>query len=203
MRTCTSILAAALVLVGCTTIKEYPFEQRRLAAVMPFAFTAAQKEFAPHASGLADGLAGALVRTGRLRLVERARVDAALQELQLQQSGITDSAAAAKVGKQLNAGAVVLGSVTSISVREEGRSVKIAEKTTRYVDVEVEARIVDVETGELLGSGRAIGKAESAEKHAFGGKVGQLASADALVQQALIGVCEDLARNMSKSLPPK
>ncbi|MFA6028363.1 MAG: CsgG/HfaB family protein [Elusimicrobiota bacterium] len=196
-------LCAVLAFAACGTLKEYPFEQRRLAAVMPFAFTAAQKEFTPHASGLADALAGALVRTGRLRLIERARVDAALQELQLQQSGLTDSATASKVGKGLNASAVVLGSITSISVREEGRSVKIAEKTTRFVDVEVEARIVDVETGELLGSGRAAGKAESAEKHAFGGKLGTLATPDALIQQALQGVGEKLARDLAKSLPPR
>lgn len=196
-------LLAVLALAACGTLKEYPFQQRRLAAVMPFAFTAPQKEFAPHAGGLADALAGALVRTGRLRLVERARVDAALQELQLQQTGLTDSATASKVGKGLNANAVVLGAITSISVREEGRSVKIAEKTTRYVDVEVEARVVDVETGELLASGRATGKAESAEKHAFGGKLGTLATPDALIEQALQGVGEKLARDLAKSLPPK
>ena len=197
------VLLAALSFAACGTLKEYPYEQRRLAAVMPFTFTAAQKEFAPHASGLADALAGALVRTGRLRLVERSRVDAALKEIQLQQSGITESETAAQLGKQLNAEAVVLGTVVAVSMRDEDRSVKIAEKTTRYVDVEVEARIVDVETGELLGSGRAIGSSKSAEKHAFGGKIGTLATADSMVQKALIGIADELARDIAKTLPPK
>ncbi|MBI4422487.1 MAG: hypothetical protein HY554_02100 [Elusimicrobia bacterium] len=202
-RPAATLLLAFLSLTACSSLGEYAYERRRLAAVLPFAFTAAQKEFAPHADGLADALAGALVRTGRLRLLERARVEAALQELQLQQAGVTDGGTAARLGKQLNAGAIVLGSVTAISVREESRSAKIAEKTTRIVDVEVEARVIDVETGELLGSSRGVGRAQSAEKHAFGGRIGSLASPDALVQQALLGLGEKLARGLAASLPPK
>ena len=202
MRTlCAAGLAA--LLAACASLKQYPFEQRRIAAVLPFSYTAAQKEFAPHASGLADALAGALLRTGRLRLVERARVEALFQEAQLGQTGAVDGATAAKIGKQLGAQAVVLGSLSSISDREEGRSVKFAEKTNRWVEVEVEARIVDSETGELLGTAKAVGKTSSAEKHAFGGKIGELATPDALIQQALQGMGEKLAQDIVRTVPPK
>jgi len=193
----------AVMLAACAGLKQYPFEQRRIAAVMPFSYTAAQKEFAPHANGLADALAGALLRTGRLRLVERARVDAVLSEAQLAQTGAIDSATAAKIGRQLGAQALVIGSLSSISVREEGRSVKFAEKTDRWAEVELEARIVDAETGELLGSAKAVGKTSSAEKHAFGGKIGELATSDALIQQALQGMGEKLAEGLVRTVPPK
>jgi len=198
-----SLAGLAVLLAACASMREYPFEQRRVAAVMPFAYTAAQKEFAPHASSLADSLAGALLRTGRLRLVERARVDSLLSEAALGQTGAVDGATAAKIGKQLGAQVVVLGTLTSISVREEGRSVKFAEKTNRWVETEAEARLVDVETGELLGSGKALGKAESAEKHAFGGKIGELATPDALIQQSLQGMGEKLAKDLARTVPPK
>ena len=193
----------AVMLAACAGLKQYPFEQRRIAAVMPFSYTAAQKEFAPHANGLADALAGALLRTGRLRLVERSRVDAVLSEAQLAQTGAIDSATAARIGKQLGAQTLIIGSLSSISVREEGRSVKFAEKTNRWAEVEVEARIVDAETGELLGSAKAVGKTSSAEKHAFGGKIGELAAPDALIQQALQGMGEKLAKDLVRSLSPK
>lgn len=195
-RTSLTLLAAAAA-IGCASI---PWEKRPVAAVMPFSYNANLPEHASSVSGLADALAGALLRTDKLRLVERQRMETVLSELRLGATGVVDSKTATEVGKQLGAKLVVLGSIVSISVREEGRSVKIAEKTDRWVEIEAEARLVDVETGELMATGRAFGKAHSAEKHAFGGKIGQLAAPEALVQKALQGMGEKLARDLSSGI---
>ena len=192
-----------LLAAGCSGIKPYPVEQRPLAAVMPFTYSAQPQEYTKSVGGLPDAVAGALLRTGRVRMLERQRLEAMAAEQKLSLSGAIDTNTAVKLGQMLGAKEVVLGSVVSVSVREEGRSVNFATKTDRWAEVEVEARLVDVQTGELLASGRAFGKASSAEKHAFGGTIGELASKEALVQQAIQGMGEKLAKDLAAGIRPE
>jgi len=167
---------------------------------MPFSCAASEAEHAEEAKGLADALTVALVRSGRLRLVERDRVDALLSEARFDLSGAVDSARAAQIGKQLGAAAVVLGSITSVALREEASSGDFSGKSKRTVDVEIQARLVDVQTGELLAAGRATGSAKSVEKHAISGDPGQLAEPPALVLKALQGLPDKLAKDLLKTL---
>ena len=114
-----------------------------------------------------------------------------------------DSKNASEISQKLGAQAYVLGTVVSVSLRDEWRSVKFAEKTTRYADVEAEVKLVDVKTGEILSAGRALGKAKSAEKHAFGGKTGELASKESVAQKAVQNLSQKLARELAKNYPSK
>jgi len=198
------LLATAVVLFSVGLFAgEIPFEKRPVAAIMPFCYhVEAYPEYEKSVSGIADALAVDLLKTNKVRLLERSRVDAVIKEIMLGQTGMIDSGKAAQVGRQLGAQQVILGSIVALSVREEGRSVKIAEKTTRWVEIEAEARLVDVETGELLAAGKAVGKAKSSEKHAFGGKIGELATPESLVQKALTGLGEKLAKDLAKGIRP-
>ena len=188
---------AGLVL---TTGLEAKYKQEKLlVAVMPFAYSAANAEFAGVEAGLADALASELVGQKIFRMIERSRTDALLKELQVQQTGIVEPKTQSEIGKQLGAKALILGSVVSVSMRDEWRSVKFAEKTTRYAEVEAEAKLVDVETGELIASARVIGKGKSAEKHAFGGKIGELATKESVLQRAVQDLSSSLAKKLKKS----
>ena len=191
------------LICGCASNRPLPFDERPLTAVMPFAYSAQPPEFANSVGGLADSLAGALVRTGRMRLVERQRVEAVMQEVQHGMTGAVDSATAAKIGRQLGAETVVIGAVVSVAVLEESRSMKFAEKADRWVEVVVEARMVAVETGELIASGKAVGKAKSKQRQAFGGQLGKLAPPEALFQKALQDVGDKLAETIAKNVPPR
>ena len=81
--------------------------------------------------------------------------------------------------------------------------VAVSAPRLRTVTVNVEARLVDVETGELLATARATGRAKTAEKHAFGGKVGKLADPQAMIEQALMGVGDKLARQLAAGARPR
>jgi opacity protein-like surface antigen len=59
-----------------------------------------------------DSLAAVLSRSNELVVAERANLDAILEEMELQLSGLTDEASAVKVGELLNAEAIFYGSVT-------------------------------------------------------------------------------------------
>lgn len=188
---------------SCAASKHQVVKDRPLVAVMPFVYKATLPEYAGVESGLGDALISELVKSRQFRLIERERIETLLREIQLQQSGLTDSAKEIQVGTQLGAQALVSGSVTSVSVRDEWRSVKFAEKTTRFADIEAEVRMTDIETGEILASGRAVGKSSSAEKHAFGGKIGELASKDSVVHKTVQELAQKLGRELVKTYSRK
>ncbi len=200
----TAFFACLIFVSACSSIpklKEYPFESRPLAAVMPFIYSAKDKpEFSDAVDGMTDSLSSSLLATGRMRVIERHRIQDVLKEMNLGASGLVDSSSAAKVGKQLGARFIVLGSISNVSVRDVYRSVGIAAKTNRYVDVEADVRMVDVETGELISSAKVINKVESSEKHAFGAKAGSLADSKELFKQALIGLSDKLAYELAKNI---
>ena len=196
------MLSLAAFFMFCAIAKAIPREKRLLVATMPFVYKANEPAYAGIESGLCDAMSAELVKTEKFRMIERSRIDALMTELKLQDTGLIDPQTPLKVGKQLGAQAVIVGSIVNVSVRDEWRSVKFAEKTTRFAEIEAEARLILVETGELLGSGRAVGKAKSAEKHAFGGKLGELAGKEAVVQKALTGLSKKLAKNLTKTYKP-
>ena len=201
MKTIKAAVFSCLFLgaAGCASI---PFEQRPLACVMPFVYSASQPEYASSVEGLQSSLTAALFKTEKIRLVERQRMEAVAAEMKLSMTGLTDSNSAMQLGRQLGAKYVVMGSVTALSVKDEWRSVKIAEKTDRIVEIEAEARMVDIQTGELIAAGKAVNKSKSSEKHAFGGKIGTLAKPEAIIQSALQGLADKLAHDMAKTIRP-
>ena len=206
----TQVIASAIIISWTVLARISPMaaadpkkDVRPLVAVMPFAYKADNAEYAGIEKGLADALASELVKRKKFRMIERNRIDVLLGEIKLQQTGLVDPSAAAQIGKQLGAEAYILGSIVSVSARDEWRSVKFAEKTTRWVDVEAEAKLVDIQTGEMLASGRAIGKSKTAEKHAFGGKAGELATVKSMTDKAVQNLTEKLANDLVKTYSRK
>jgi TolB-like protein len=84
---------------------------------------------------VAEMIAGELANSPQVRVIERSAVDKILKEMEIQRSGLTE-ADAVKIGKGLNARAVLLG-----GVRRFGASTYL-----------VNTRAVDVETQRVLGS---------------------------------------------------
>src|SRR5678815_3163622 len=93
--------------------------------------------------GLAQMLISDLSAADVIRVVERERLEAVLAEQKLASSGKIDAKTAARVGKLLGAKYLVLGSYFDVM------------KSLR-----VDARLVDVETGQIVQSIGANGKAD-------------------------------------------
>jgi len=102
-------------------------------AVVPFDSKTANEELAPVADGLATMMLTDLGEADSVTMVERERIDALLTELDFQQSAFVDPATAQKIGRILGASALVTGQLS-----ETGGTVRI------------DARVVDVATGEIL-----------------------------------------------------
>lgn len=112
-------------------------------AVLPFEVHTDEATWAQMGDGAADMLVTDLSRGEGVRLVERARIQAVLDELALQQSAFVDPETAKRVGEGLGATAVVVGSVTV-----KGEVLRL------------DARLVDVATGETLLADQAEGPAK-------------------------------------------
>jgi TolB-like protein len=109
-------------------------------AILFFDYTGKDQELEPLREGLAQMLISDFSAAPQVRVVERARVKALLDEQKLGQSGKVDPASAARVGKLLGARFLVLGSYFDL-------------KSTLRID----ARVVEVETGRILRSVGANG----------------------------------------------
>jgi TolB-like protein len=112
-------------------------------AILLFDYNGKDAALEPLRDGLAQMLISDFSATPQVRVVERARLKALLEEQKLGQSGKVDPATAARVGKLLGARFLVLGSFFDL-------------KTALRID----ARVVEVETGRIIKSVGATGAAD-------------------------------------------
>ena len=80
-------------------------------AVMPLTFAGPDTSLQPLERGLAELITTDLSRSDQLIVVERARLQAIVNEINLQKSGATDSTTNVRAGKLIQAGRIVSGSI--------------------------------------------------------------------------------------------
>jgi TolB-like protein len=107
----------------------------RTVAVMPLRFTGTDSTLQPLERGLAELLITDLARSSQLTVVERARLQALLDEIQLQRAGVTDASTNVRAGRLLQAGRVVQGAIAQ-----------------RGDQLRVDATVVDVPTTSVAGT---------------------------------------------------
>jgi TolB-like protein len=112
-------------------------------AILFFDYTGKDPGLEPLREGLAQMLISDFSAAPQLRVVERARLGALLEEQKLGRSGQVDPASASRLGKLLGARFLVLGSFFDL------KSV-----------LRIDARVVEVETGRILRSVGANGAAD-------------------------------------------
>jgi len=98
----------------------------------------------------ADELATQLVQSGKYTVIERAQLDAILQEQHLGASGAITPATAAKVGKLLGAQLILTGSITQFSIQRTSVALRGIGGTYSNAESKVDARLVNTETGEVM-----------------------------------------------------
>lgn len=111
-------------------------------AILPFQNATGQAKFDWLAVGVAESLTTDLKKATGIFLVERMKIEAALKEMKLGRAlGIED---AAQIGKQVGAGVVLIGSYQMLGEQ-----------------IRVDSRMVEVESGQILMSEKAIGTVDT------------------------------------------
>ena len=99
-------------------------------AVVPLSYQGGDDQYQPLGRGLAEMFTTDLANVGRLQVVERVRLQAILNELELARSKYVDQATAPRVGQLLGAGRVVGGSYLVTEKEELRLQVTLADVAT-------------------------------------------------------------------------
>ena len=113
-------------------------------AVMPLRFSGRDSTLQPLERGFADLLVTDLARAPELTLVERARLQALLDEMQLGARGVTDAATSARAGRLLRAGRVVQGALLQLPTVNGDQVLR------------ADAAVVDVPTSRVQGTAQGV-----------------------------------------------
>lgn len=144
-------------------------------AVLDFDFSAVSNPyylsyFGGSARGVSDILVNQLVKTGNYRVIERSKLDAILQELDLGASGRVDPSTAAQIGRLLGVETVIFGSVTQMDLQEQEKGGGIggffgvgADVTDVDAYVKLAVRMVNTTTGEILAVAEGEGNASQSD----------------------------------------
>lgn len=106
----------------------------RTVAVLPLEFSGPDTSLKPLERGMAELITIDLARSHQLTVVERARIQALLDEIRLQQSGATEATTNVRAGKIIQAGRLVSGKIQQDAQR-----------------LRVDAAIVNTQTSALAG----------------------------------------------------
>jgi TolB-like protein len=137
--------AAATSIAPAQAVAPNSAGQKISIAALEFQNAQNQAEFTGLKLGIADALAGAFARSGRFRIVERTQLDQALKELDLNQTDRIDSATVQRVGKLIGAQYLTVGSFQVVGGQ-----------------IRIDARLLRVETGEVVQADSITGAAASA-----------------------------------------
>jgi curli biogenesis system outer membrane secretion channel CsgG len=156
--------------------------------------------------GITDLLVTDLVKDGSYSVIERKALDKIMKEQNFSNSDRADPNSAAKIGKLLGVDAIIVGSITQFGNETKNTNIGgggggfggfglggVGHKKSKAI-VAVTARLVDIDTAEILGV--AEGKGESAREstsllggggnwHGFGGGAADFGSSD--FQSTIIG----------------
>jgi curli biogenesis system outer membrane secretion channel CsgG len=156
--------------------------------------------------GITDLLVTDLVKDGSYSVIERKALDKIMKEQNFSNSDRADPNSAAKIGKLLGVDAIIVGSITQFGNETKNTNIGgggggfggfglggVGHKKSKAI-VAVTARLVDIDTAEILGV--AEGKGESSREstsllggggnwHGFGGGAADFGSSD--FQSTIIG----------------
>ena len=217
----------SLLVVGWVAVAQQPVKHK--VAVLDFNYatvmSATQAVFGTNVDigkGISDMLINELVNDGTYRVIERNQIDKILNEQNFSNSNRADSATAAKIGHILGVDAVITGDITQFGRDDQNKNIggMLGKWGSGYglggvgtskskAEVAITARLIDVNTGEILAS--ASGKGESTRSGAMlsgggagtggygGGAAGMGSSnfAQTIIGEATTKAVTDLATNLN------
>lgn len=104
---------------------------RTTVAVMPFTFSGSDTSLRPLERGMAELIVTDLSRSRALKVVERGQLQALLDEIQLQQTAGVAAGTGVRVGKMLQAGSLVGGSISQLPNNQLNTSASVTSVETR------------------------------------------------------------------------
>ena len=131
--------------------------------------------------GIADLLVKNLVTDGTYSVIERKQLDKILAEQNFSTSDRANPASAARIGKILGLDAIIVGSITEFGNETKNRNIGgggggfggfgiggVGHKESK-ANVQIDARLVDIDTAEILGVAEGKGESKRSSNSLLGG----------------------------------
>ncbi len=179
-------------------IEPLPMRKRLLVAVTDFKDNTQGAQYFSFLSKSTGDMVYELQRTGCFRIIERQRLKVLLNEHKLNITELVDPATVKKAGKLIGIEAVLLGDLALI--REEKNNVAGVVKDTREtIEVILTARLVAIDTGEILAAAKKSVVTHNTFSDIAGGAVksGQALDTKNLARKALAEFAPVMARQMA------
>lgn len=138
--------AAATLLLAIFSFYEIAlpltFQERKIViAIVDFQNTSADNALDYLEKTIPESISTSMAKGGRLEIVERSRLEAALNEMEMSELGIVDESQAVEIGRAVGANAILVGSFVSI-----GGTLRI------------NARLIDVQTSRIINAENVQGR---------------------------------------------
>ena len=192
---------AAVSVLTCASVA-FAADQKKSIAILNFDYSTVQSGVAAIfgtnqdvGKGVADLMVEKLVKSGKYRVIERKAIDKIMAEQNFSNSDRADSTTAAKIGRLMGADAIVMGSITQFGRDDKKTNVGgsvLGGRLSKYgvggvgaskakAVVGLSARLVSVNTGEILAVASGVGESTRSGTNLVGGGGGAGAAAAGLV----------------------
>ena len=169
---------ATVSVLACASAA-FAADQKKAIAILNFDYSTVQSGVAAIfgtnqdiGKGVADLLVEKLVKSGQYRVIERKAIDKIMSEQNFSNSDRADSTTAAKIGRLIGADAIVMGSITQFGRDDKKTNVGgsvFGSQMSKYglggvgaskakAVVGLSARLVSVNTGEILAVANGVGE---------------------------------------------
>jgi len=186
VRKTSALLIALLFVINMVLPQTALAAQKRRIAIMPFDYGAVQGGEVGTldvGKGIVSLLITKLVNDGTYSVVERQMLDSILKEQNLSVSDRADPSTACKIGKLLSVDAIVVGTITQFGFETKSMHVGAAAGYIPYagfalgglgthkskVKVAIDARLIDINTSEILAAVHGSGESHRGGASIFGG----------------------------------
>lgn len=190
LRKTLALTSALLFLMGALLPLQVQASTKRRIAILPFEYGAVSSSVGTYdvGKGIVGLLITKLVNDGTYSVVDRQMLDSILKEQNLSVSDRADPATACKIGKILSVDAIVVGTVTQFGYETKTTSANLPtgyipgvpyvgsigglfgnmKSSKSKVKVAVDARIIDINTTEILAAVQGSGESKRSSAGAFG-----------------------------------
>lgn len=197
------LIPLALVLSCGSGQKKAQPEKRLLIIISDVRNGTGNREFDSISAESTSEYINELIKTDTFRIIERQRLNDILKELKLSMTGLVDSSKMKEVGKVLGADAAVFVELSNANYTTNTKSIGSSERVSELLVTGVSARIVTIETGEILASASTSNQYKNSftklgELVKTGSAMDKLVFAKKSLTSSAPGICEDLAKQIKK-----
>ncbi len=202
-RSVVLLIAGLAAVVGCATgptlrpVRPIDFGKRMLVVVDDVRNETGNPEYDSLMDGLAGKITAELQETDCFRMIERQKLKSILEEMKLGTTGMAVRSGSAEAGHLAGAEAILFVSLASVKYDESRNSTFFAKDVKEEFETVMDARLVAVETGEILAAAKISIPATNRYRSFCLFKDGEKADRNLVVKKSLDKANKYLAREIA------